>query len=87
MILWVAKMTKLINYDEAINFWGKIEDDSTRTLVSITIRRLEMLAIEGVKPAADFDMLYFAKVLESTFADHQKLRRILDGEKIEWPQV
>ena len=80
-------MTQLVNYEEALERVVNIENKITRSLVSTTVRILEILCLEGVVPDHSFDLLFFVKVLEKRFNDHEQISRILDGDTMEWPDI
>jgi hypothetical protein len=77
---------KLLNYDQAIDYTLKIDDPTTRSLVSFLLRKLELQGLAGLSPESDFDLLYFVKVAESALSCHSRIRKVLDGESLEWPE-
>lgn len=80
-------MSKLTNYDDALEYVVNIQNEITRCFVSMSLRKLEFYVLEKNFPTADFDLLFFVKVVERAFSDHDKVRQILDGIDMLWPEV
>lgn len=78
--------SKLLNYDEAVEYILRIDDSTTRSLVSFLLRRLELQGLAGQCPDDAFDVLFFVKVTENALSSHSLIRKILEGESIKWPE-
>lgn len=77
----------LLNCEEAQESIERIEDPITRNFVNMAfVSAVKRVYIEKREPPrGDFDMKFFAEVLESFFSEHDVLARTLAGEKVgEW---
>jgi hypothetical protein len=77
-------MMKNWNYEEAKQFVQSIDDDVTRNLAEFFLNRLLVLRTRGnAEPEADFDLLFYVKMVSEISSHHELLRRFLDGVPIE----
>ena len=74
----------LIDCEDAQEVIDRIDDPVTKNLVNMAfVHVVKRFFIEKQEtPRSDFDMRYFATVLESFFAEHDVLARTLAGEKV-----
>ena len=71
-------MAHLINQERAVEFRQSIADPIVRAMVTHGHR---IILIENSEPPdADFDMLFFSRVLEIFFRDREKLAKELQGD-------
>ncbi len=78
---------RIINHDEAVQYMLSISDAITRQLVSVALRGLELAALrQDPTPIAEFDALFYVKVLEGVLGRHGTLRTILEGGSVLWPE-
>jgi hypothetical protein len=70
-------MGKFINHEPASDFTNSIEDPIARSLVRYAYQTLCMsdAVVEG-----EFDLLYFARIMEEFLRDREALARSLRGE-------
>jgi hypothetical protein len=80
----MEKTGKLLQCDEAKAFIDRVNDAVTRNLLNMALVHVvkRFFIDKEEAPQGDFDMVYFAKVLESFFSEHQVLSRTLAGEKV-----
>lgn len=74
---------ELLRDAEATELIASTDDPVTRHL--LTNARFHLFRRYHEKkdrPAADFDMLYFATLMRDVFSEHDVLRRILAGERV-----
>lgn len=74
------------NYDAAFEYIVHIQDLRVRQLVSMVLRRFELLALHGTVPAGEIDLLFVVKGLEAAMQDTEKLKYILNGNSLLWPE-
>lgn len=76
-------MGQVLRDEEARSLVASIENPITQHLVTNAMFHFfKRYNEEQQRPASDFDMLYFVLILRDAFAEHDALRRILDGEKV-----
>jgi hypothetical protein len=72
------------NYEEAKHFVQSIDDEVTRTLTEFFLNRLLVLRTRGLaEPEADFDLLFYVKMVSEISSHHELLRKCLDGVPME----
>ncbi len=74
----------LIHCDEAKAIIDHVNDPVTRNLLNMAFTHVvKSFYIDKTEaPQRDFDMAYFARVLEPFFSEHQVLTRTLAGDKV-----
>lgn len=76
----------LLHYDEALKYVVSIQDKTTRALVSVAFRGLELAIQQGEQLEGDLDLLFIVKGLEVSLKKHDSIRLILSGEDLLWPE-
>ncbi len=72
------------NYEEAKEFVASIENDVTRTLTSVFLSQLVILGLQRYAvPEADFDLLFYVKMISKIAGDHRLMQACLTGEKLD----
>lgn len=71
-------------WDEAREFIAHVEDPVTRNLLNMAFTHVvkNHFIEKADAPQGGFDMLYFVKVLQTFFAEHEVIARTLEGEKV-----
>jgi len=72
------------NYEEAKQYLATIENDVTRTMTSLFLNQLVILALQRhAAPEADFDLLFFVKIVSAIVNDHMLMQMCLNGEPLD----
>jgi len=72
--------TKLILLFEAQNYVNATKDPMMKSFLGLALAGLLHKIVEGDRPAAAFDALFYIQTVEKTFESSDKLSRILLGE-------
>lgn len=76
----------VINFNEASEYCAAIDDPITRNLSWLVMDGLiRNLLAKNPLPDGQFDVLYFAKLVQQAMAKHTTIQRYLDGEDDLWP--
>lgn len=74
---------EVLRDDEAKSLIESVDDPITKRLLSNAMFHFfKRYSEQGEKPLGDFDMLYFASLLNEIFSEHEVLQRILAGENV-----
>jgi hypothetical protein len=76
----------LLNFNEANAYCMGIKDPIIRELTGLVFGALTQKWLKGERPTGAFDVLFFVKTLEESFASQEVIRGILRGESIMWPE-
>jgi hypothetical protein len=72
------------NYEEAKQFVDAIENDVTRTMTSLFLNQLVILALQRyAAPETDFDLLFFVKIVSKIAGDPKLMQMCLNGEPLD----
>jgi hypothetical protein len=72
------------NYEEAKKFVATLDNEVTRTMTSLFLNQLVILALQGhAAPEGEFDLLFFVKMVSTIVGDHKLMRMCLNGEPLD----
>jgi hypothetical protein len=69
-----------INWAEAFDFMHAIEDQAVKNLLRLVCDSVVRNDIEGVRPAAPFDLLYCFRTLAQSFSNRAELVIAVRGD-------
>jgi hypothetical protein len=78
-----AALTRWVNSGEAFGFMHAVEDRAVKNLLGLVYDAMLRNDIEGVQPAAPFDLLYCFRTLVRAFSNRAELVIAVRGDKPE----
>ena len=71
-----------VRYEDACEFIENVEDPITRNLLNMAFVKVVRRTSSGNRPKPGFDILFCFETLADLFAEHDVIRRTLDGERV-----